>query len=120
MPLKEENKYRIDLDEVIWGNWDDDGNRLVLFNEKLYNGYVVYDRFSNGDVEAEIEYKDGSHMGWENEYNVSGYLTYSCLTLGETSLEIYKYDDNGILIEHWRSVGDDYYDEMVTKYNLLD
>ncbi len=120
MALKEENKQRVDFDDMEWGDLDYDGKRIGLKNKKLYSGYIVYDRFPNGNIENETEYRNGSHMGWENEYNSKGFLTYSCLTLGETSLEIFQYNDDGELTEQWKTVGDKYYDEMVAKYNLLD
>ncbi|MDP5199448.1 hypothetical protein [Flavobacterium sp. DG2-3] len=66
----------------------------------------------------EVEYKNGSHLGWENEYNVDGQLTYSCLTVGETSLEVFEYDNDGNLIDHWKTVGDVYFQEMTLKFNL--
>lgn len=118
MKLKQPNKIRIDFEDIQWGDWDYDGCHKVLFNKKLFSGYVVYDKYSNGDIMNEVEYKNGSHVGWENEYNIDGILIYSCLTIGETSLEIYKYDDNGILIDHWKTVGDIYYQEMTSKFNL--
>jgi len=118
MKLKQPNKNRVDLDNTEWGDWDYDGNSLILYNGSLYTGYVVLDRFADNSVENEIEYKNGSHVGWENEYNINGNLIYSCLTVGETSLEIYKYDYNGVLIKTWRTVGDEYYYEMFNKYNL--
>lgn len=95
MKLKQPNKTRINFENIQWGDWDNDGCRKVLFNNKLFSGYVVYDRHDKGNIMNEVEYKNGSHIGWENEYNAEGQLTYSCLTVGETSLEVYKYDDNG-------------------------
>jgi antitoxin component YwqK of YwqJK toxin-antitoxin module len=118
MSLKQSNKIRVELDDTQLGDFDYDGTRMVLFNNKLFSGYVVYDRHVNGNIENEIEYKNGSHLGWENEYNENGQLVYSCLTVGQTPLEIYKYDDNGILLDHWKTVGDDYYQEMVYRYKL--
>jgi hypothetical protein len=118
MGLKQPNKTRVDLDNTERGDWDDDGYRLILYNGSLYTGYVVLDRFADNSVENEIEYKNGSHVGWDNEYNINGNLIYSCLTVGETSLEIYKYDSGGALIETWRSVEDEYYYQMVNEYNL--
>ncbi len=102
MGLKEPNKQRINLNDVEWGNFDYDGTRQVLFNNQLYTGYVVYDRFPSGIVEYEVEYNDGSHIGWENEYNQSGILIYSCYSVGQTSQEIYKYDDVGNLLDHYK------------------
>lgn len=118
MKLKQPNKTRINFQDIQWGNLDYDGSSKVLHNNKLFSGYVVYDRYDNDNIMNETEYKNGSHVGWENEYNIEGQLTYSCLTVGETPLEVYKYDDNGVLTNHWKTVGDAYYEEMVRKYNL--
>lgn len=118
MSLKQPNKNRVNLENIQWGDWDYDGSRLVLYNTTLFSGYVVYDKHIDGSIKNEIEYKNGSHVGWENKYNANGQLIYSCLTVGETSLEIYKYDNNGGLIDHWKTVGDTYYQEMATKYHL--
>ncbi|MDX6188443.1 hypothetical protein SGQ83_03700 [Flavobacterium sp. Fl-318] len=118
MKLKLPNRNRIDFQDIQWGDWDHDGSRKVLVGGKLFSGFVVYDRFDTGDIMNEIEYKKGSHVGWENEYNISGQLVYSCLTVGETSLEIYKYDNSGNLLDHWKTVGEIYYQEMVAKYGL--
>ncbi|MBL7707319.1 MAG: hypothetical protein JNM21_17370 [Taibaiella sp.] len=120
MKLKQENKIRIELTEVEWGEFDYDGCNLALYRGNLYSGYVVYDRFPNKNIENEVEYKNGSQIGWENEYNECGHLIYSCLSLGQTTLETFKYDEKGKLQEHWKSVDDEYYDEIVTKYKLLD
>jgi antitoxin component YwqK of YwqJK toxin-antitoxin module len=118
MSLKQPNKNRVDSTNTQWGDWDYDRERLVLHNGTLYTGYVVLDRFPDNSIENEIEYKNGSHVGWENEYHSNGNLIYSCLTVGETTLEVYKYDNYGALLEHWKSVDDDYYYMMVSKYNL--
>ncbi|WP_433779112.1 hypothetical protein [Flavobacterium anhuiense] len=118
MNLKQPNKIRIDFEDIQWGDWDYDGCHKVLFNNEPFSGYVVYDRHDNGDIMNEIEYKIGSHVGWENEYNIDGTLIYSCLTVGETSLEVYKYDGNGNLTDHWKTVGDNYYQDMTIKFNL--
>lgn len=101
MGLKEPTKERVNLNDIQWGDWDYDGSRLALYNNQLYTGYIVFTRYQNGIVKAEIEYKSGSHIGWENEYNQGGILTYSCYSVGETSQEIYKYDDNGNLLDHY-------------------
>lgn len=118
MSLKQPNKIRINSSEIQPGEWNYDGNPLAMYNDNLFTGYLVLDRFTNGTIQSEIEYKNGSHVGWENEYNANGQLIYSCLTVGETSLEIYKYDNSGGLIDHWKTVGDTYYQEMVYKYKL--
>ncbi|HEY6142184.1 MAG TPA: hypothetical protein VIV55_01975 [Flavobacterium sp.] len=118
MGLKQPQKLRIDLSEIQPGEMDYDGNPLAMHNNSLFSGYVVYDRHVNGNIENEVEYKNGSHVGWENEYNDDGQLVYSCLTVGQTPLEIYKYDDNGTLLDHWKTVGDAYYQEMVDRYKL--
>jgi hypothetical protein len=118
MSLKQPNKIRINKSEILPGEWDYDGNPLAIYAGNLFTGYVVLDRFTNGSIESEVEYKNGSHLGWENEYNINGQLIYSCLTVGETSLEIYKYDTNGNLLDHWKTVGDAYYKEMIAKYRL--
>lgn len=101
MSVKESHKPRIDLKEVKWDDFDYDGSRLVLYNEQLYTGYVIYTRYPNGIIKAEIEYNNGSHIGWENEYNEAGILVYSCYSMGETTQKVYKYDDEGNLIEHY-------------------
>lgn len=118
MSLKQSHKLRIDFDQIQHGDWDYDGNSLVMYDGNLFTGYVIFDRFQNGSIQNENEYKNGSHLGWENEYNINGQLTYSCLTVGETPLEVYKYDDSGNLIHHWKTVGDIYYEEMITKFQL--
>lgn len=99
--LKESHKPRIDLKEVQWGDYDYDGSRLVLYNEQLYTGYVIFTKYRNGIVKAEVEYNSGSHIGWENEYNEAGILVYSCYSMGETTQEVYKYDDEGNLIDFY-------------------
>ena len=118
MSLKQPNKNRVNLNDIQWGDFDYDGNNLVLNGGELYTGYVVYDRHPDNSIENEVEYKNGSRLGWENEYNSNGNLIYSCLSVGETTLEVYKYDNNGAPIEHWRSVDDNYYSQMVSKYSL--
>ncbi|HCN47966.1 MAG TPA: hypothetical protein DIT10_02505 [Chryseobacterium sp.] len=101
MNLKEPDKRRVDLKEVKWGDYDYDGNNLALHNEQLYTGYVIYTRYPDGVIKAEVEYNAGSNIGWENEYNKIGILIYSCYTVGPTTQEVYKYDDEGNLIDHY-------------------
>ena len=120
MSLKEPQKTRINLSQITNGEMDYNGEPLAIYNGYLYNGYVVLSRYTNGNVKSEIEYRDGSRKGWENEYNQNGILTYSCLTFGELSIEIYKYDNNGNLMDHWKTVSNEYYYEVVKKFNLLD
>ena len=102
MNLKEPDKRRVDFDDIQWGDYDYDGSCLVLHNGRLYTGYVIFDKFPDGTIEAEMEYNSGSHIGWENEYNEAGILVYSCYSVGPTSKEVYRYDDEGNLIEHYR------------------
>lgn len=118
MGLKQRNKNRIDFQNIEFDDRDYGGSRQVLFNGSLFSGYVVYDRHKNGNVENEIEYKNGSRAGWENRYNINGQLVNSCLTVGQTILEVYKYDENGDLIDHRKTVEDVYYQEMVTRFQL--
>jgi len=118
MSLKQPNKSRVNLSDIEWGDFDYDGSNLVLYNNSLYTGYVIYDLYPDNSIQNEIEYKNGSQLGWENEYHSNGNLIYSCLNVNQTTLEVYKYENNGNLLEHWRSVDDDYYYQMVSKYNL--
>ncbi|OCA68930.1 hypothetical protein BBI01_17075 [Chryseobacterium artocarpi] len=71
-----------------------------MYDNRLYTGYVIFDKFPSGTTEAEIEYDCGSRIGWENEYNEAGFLTYSSYSMRQTTKEIYKYDDEGNLINH--------------------
>ncbi|WP_054509865.1 hypothetical protein [Chryseobacterium sp. ERMR1:04] len=75
---------------------------VLLCNGQLYTGYVVYSKHPKSTIKSEIEYKSGSHIGWENEYNQAGILIYSCYSVGETTQEVYKFDDHGNLIDHYK------------------
>lgn len=101
MALKEREKKRIDLKDVQWGDYDYDGSSLVLYNGLLYTGYVVFTKYQDGVVKDELEYTSGSHIGWENEYNEKGILIYSCFSVGPTTQEVYVYDDQGNLVDHY-------------------
>ncbi len=101
MNLKEPDKRRVDFEDIEWGSYDHDGSCLVLYDGRLYTGYVIFDKYPNGTTEAEIEYDCGSRIGWENEYNEAGILTYSCYSMGQTTKEVYEYDDKGNLLEHY-------------------
>jgi antitoxin component YwqK of YwqJK toxin-antitoxin module len=101
MGLKEPTKQRVNLADIQWGHYDHDGTSLVMYNNQLFTGYVVYTKYPDGTVKSEIEYKSGSHVGWENEYNQNSILTYSCYSVGQTTQEVYEYDDNGNLLDHY-------------------
>lgn len=88
MELKQPDKNRIEFENIQWGNWNNDSAHKALFNNQLFSGYVAYDRHANGNIQNEVEYQNGSHIGWENEYNMNGKLIYSCLTVGETGLPV--------------------------------
>jgi hypothetical protein len=118
MSLKQPNKIRVNRSEIQSGEWDYDGNPLAMHGGNLFTGYVVLDRSTNGLIESEIEYKNGSHVGWENEYNNNGQLIYTRLTVGETGLAFYEYDSNGNQIAGGKLTDDEYYQKMVTQYHL--
>jgi antitoxin component YwqK of YwqJK toxin-antitoxin module len=118
MSLKQPDKTRVDENQIVYGELDNDGGCKVYYNGGYYTGYVVQDRSTNGTILGEIEYKNGSHLGWDNEYNESGQLIRETLTVGETSLRFYIYDQNGNKIGGGELVGSTYYKEMVAKYNL--
>ncbi|AYN03370.1 MULTISPECIES: hypothetical protein [unclassified Flavobacterium] len=118
MSLKQSEKLRLDDTQVQYGGWDDDGYRKILYNETFYTGYLVLDRNLNGSVAFEKEYKNGSHLGWDNEYNQNEQLIRTTLTVGETSLAFYEYDLNGNQIGGGKLTDDGYYQKMVSKYKL--
>ncbi|MFP3832874.1 hypothetical protein [Chryseobacterium sp. SIMBA_028] len=101
MNLKESDKRRVNFEDIEFGEYDHDGNSLILFNGHLYTGYVILDKYPNGDTMAEMEYDSGSRVGWQNEYNEAGILIYSCYSVGQTTKEVYEYDDEGNLIDHY-------------------
>lgn len=101
MGLKEPTKQRVDFDDTEFGNYDHDGTSLILHNGQLYTGYVILDKYPNGMIQAEMEFTSGSHIGWKNEYNQAGILTYSCYSMGQTTKEVYEYDDSGNLLDHY-------------------
>ncbi|MGG7469150.1 hypothetical protein ACVVIH_09400 [Chryseobacterium arthrosphaerae] len=101
MNLKEFHKSRIELKDVCWGDYDYDGSCLAMHNGELYTGYVIFTKYPDGVVKAEVEYNSGSHIGWENEYNEAGILIYSCYSVGPTTQEVYKYDDEGNLLDYY-------------------
>lgn len=118
MSLKQSEKLRLDDTQVQYGGWDDDGYRMILHNGGFYTGYLVLDRNLDGTVAFEKEYKNGSHLGWDNEYNQNGQLIRATLTIGETSLAFYEYGLNGNQIGGGKLTDDKYYQKMVSKYNL--
>lgn len=118
MGLKQPEKLRVDYNQIQNGELDDDGYAKILHNGKFYTGYLVLDRSPNGMVENEIEYKNGSHIGWDNEYNQNQQLIRTTLTVGETSLAFYEYDLNGNQIGGGLLTDDGYYQKMVAKYKL--
>ncbi|MFB9108777.1 hypothetical protein [Flavobacterium gyeonganense] len=118
MSLKQPHKNRVDEDQIQYAEWDDDGYRKVMYNQSLFSGYLVLDRNANGSVEFEKEYKNGSHLGWDNEYDQNEQLIYTSLTVGETSLAFYEYDSDGNQIGGGKLTDEGYYQKMVDRYNL--
>ncbi|WP_125722774.1 hypothetical protein [Flavobacterium ustbae] len=118
MSLKQPHKNRIDQSQIQYGEWDDDGCRKVIYRQKLFTGYLVLDKNSNGYVEFEMEYKNGSHLGWDNEYDENEQLVRTTLTVGETSLVFYEYDSDGNQIVEGKLTDDGYFQKMVKRYNL--
>ncbi|WP_026715322.1 hypothetical protein [Flavobacterium daejeonense] len=120
MSLKQPLKTRIDLSQIVDGELDYDGFSKVLYNDKFFTGYLVLDKHTDGSVAFEKEYKNGRHLGWDNEYNINGILISESLNVGENDIEFYEYDDNGNQIEGGKLVGETEYQELVSKYKLLD
>ncbi len=118
MALKQPNKVRVELDDLEHGDLDYDGNNLLYYNNQLYTGYVVYDRYPNGLIEYEEESKNGSRLGWINEYADNGQLIDSTLTVGLTQIECYQYNLDGTLKEHWLITSPETHAMYVQKYNL--
>ncbi len=118
MALKQPNKTRVELDDLEHGDLDYDGNNLLYYNNQLYTGYVVYDRHPNGLIEYEVESKNGSRLGWINEYADNGQLIDSTLTVGLTQIECYQYNLDGTLKEHWLITDPESHAKYVQKYNL--
>ncbi|SDX75556.1 hypothetical protein [Flavobacterium degerlachei] len=118
MSLKQSEKLRLNDTQVQYGGWDDDGYRKILYNGVFYSGYLVLDRNPDGSVAFEKEYKNGSHIGWDNEYNQEEKLIRTTLTVGETSLAFYEYDINGNQVAGGKLTDDGYYQKMVSKYKL--
>ncbi len=118
MALKQPNKVRVELGDLEHGGHDYDGNTLLYHNNQLYTGYVVYDRHPNGLIEYEEESKNGSRLGWINEYADNGQLIDSTLTVGLTQIECYQYNLDGTLKEHWLITDPESHAKYVQKYNL--
>ncbi|MGE8341395.1 MAG: hypothetical protein ACN6OI_10190 [Flavobacterium sp.] len=118
MSLKQPHKLRIDLDQIQYCGWDDDGYRKILHNGVFYTGYLVLDKNLDGTVSFEKEYKNGSHLGWDNEYNENGQLIRTSLSVGETTLCFYEYDSDNKIINGGKLTDDEYYQKMVKRYGL--
>ncbi|MCM0666051.1 hypothetical protein [Flavobacterium tyrosinilyticum] len=118
MSLKQPHKLRIDLNQIQHGEMDDDGYAKILYRGDFYTGYLVLDKFPNEAVQNEIEYKNGSHLGWDNEYNENGQLIRTSLSVGETTLCFYEYDSDNKIINGGKLTDDEYYQKMVKRYGL--
>lgn len=118
MSLKQPNKIRVNHSDLE--RYGETAEEIYAYNGKLFSGYAVLDRFQNGDIEYEIEYKNGKHYGWENEYYPNGQIKDETLTCLETSLEFYEYDENGNQTGGGKVVSEDYYQDRVNTYKLLD
>lgn len=118
MALKQPHKIRVNESDLEFGDLDYDGNNLIYHNNELYTGYVVYDRHPNGLIEYEEESKNGSRLGWLNEYADNGQLIQSKLTVGLTSLECYEYNLDGTLKEHWLITDPESHAKYVKEFNL--
>lgn len=116
--LKQPQKLRVSVDDLEDIRQSYGGYSYYHYNGKPFNGYLVLDYYSNGNIEFEEEYKEGEHLGWDNEYYETGIIKYRRLIIGETILETYKYDETGNQTYYGSSVTIDYLEEMKKKYKL--
>jgi antitoxin component YwqK of YwqJK toxin-antitoxin module len=119
MSLKQPEKIRVNFDDLE--RYGQTAEVIYSYQGKLFTGYAVLDYFPNStDIEAEIEFKNGVEIGWQNVYYPNGQLASSYLCYRESSIEFFKYNENGDLINSGRVVSEDRYDDMVKRYNMLD
>ncbi|MFP5041814.1 hypothetical protein [Parasediminibacterium sp. JCM 36343] len=124
MSLKQPHKIRVPYNdlEIISHASGGGGNLIMGYQDQLFTGYAIIDYFPDTkDIQFEDEYKNGEHIGWDNEYYPTGELKSECLTIGiHFSMDTTEYDINGNVTSHIRVVSDTTYSELVAKYNLLD
>ena len=60
-----------------------------------FTGFAVGGYYDNGNIEAEREYHNGEHIGWEVEYHENGKVAYETLMYGATSIIYNEYDEYG-------------------------
>ncbi len=118
MSLNQPNKTRVDYDDLV--PYGETAEEIYDYNGKLFSGYAVFERFQNGEIMYEEEFKNGKHYGWTNEYYPNGQIKDKTLECLETSLEFYQYDENGNQTGGGKVVSEDYYQDRVTTYKLLD
>lgn len=120
--LKQEQKIRVPEDELEIISHSLGGYMFYHYKGKPFSGYLVMDFFPDGKIMYEEEFKDGYHMGWDNEYYENGRLKASRLMLGATTLRWYEYDKDGNLTFSGgeKSVPESTYLEFVREHKLLD
>ncbi|MCB9225916.1 MAG: hypothetical protein R2836_01675 [Chitinophagales bacterium] len=116
--LKQPNKIRVTYDELEWIHYSYGGYDFYHYKGKPFSGYAILDYHPNGNIMFEEEYKEGEHLGWDNEYYESGIIKYRRLIIGETTLETYEYDENGNELDHGLQVSKTYLEEMKKKFKL--
>lgn len=120
--LKQAIKTRVPEDGIEVVSYSEGGYMTIHYQGKPFSGYLVMDYHTNGNIMFEEEYKEGEHLGWDNEYHENGQLKDSTLMVGATVLTFYEFDENGIEQEGGgkKQVSDSVFSELVEKYKLSD
>ncbi|KQS91791.1 hypothetical protein ASG21_04850 [Chryseobacterium sp. Leaf394] len=120
MPTKQPHKIRVHFDDLEEAN--NKAQELLSYNGQLFTGYAVLGYHPNGNVESEEEFRNGITMGWVNQYHFNGHLRREtlCYLSNQNSISFNKYNEYGIKIDSYIFLSKEKYEEIITKYNLLE
>jgi len=118
--LNQPNKPRVPLNSIEHVKPGEGGYTITHYEGEPFNGYMILDYNEDGSIQFEEEYKSGKHLGWDNLYFQNGKIKEQTLSVGNTVLQFIEYNKNGKKISDNLLVDQEYFNELVEKYALLD
>lgn len=88
------------------------------YEGKPFTGFVVFDYYSNGNIEGEQEYVNGQTMGWRVTYFENGEIEDETLYYGATCVCYKIYNDKGKLLEEGWNTPKEFYNYVAKETGI--
>lgn len=100
--LKRPDVIRVDENQLTYMGHGKYTGEEFNYRGKPFTGFVVMDRYENGNILFEKEYVNGQITGWEVEYHENGIIKEETLMAGATVIMYREFSKDGALLdEEW-------------------